>query len=107
MGYAQFSIRGAVGAYSIHLDIDCLGTSIACIYSTSDIYSTDGIYSIGASSSWIFYGPIRTAHMWNCQHQRRYDFSDHERARDARLRKIEKLYRDYKVKLHRGWLEHQ
>ncbi|KAG1327665.1 hypothetical protein COCNU_01G015990 [Cocos nucifera] len=37
--YAQFSIRAAVGAYSIHSGIDCLGTS------TDDIYSIDGIYS--------------------------------------------------------------
>ncbi|EHA8587294.1 hypothetical protein COCNU_scaffold001797G000010 [Cocos nucifera] len=116
-----------------------------------------------ASSSWIFCGPTRMAHMWNHQHQvmvqydmegtpvgeiawemhffsrvlvrrsdiipvepknwrlmdatirdwvweeiwRRYDFSDHERARDARLKKIEELYRGYKIKFHRGWLEHQ
>ncbi|EHA8591425.1 hypothetical protein COCNU_scaffold052174G000010 [Cocos nucifera] len=38
---------------------------------------------------------------------RRYDFFDHERARDTRLRKIGELYRSYKIKLHRGWLEHQ
>ena len=39
--------------------------------------------------------------------QRRYDFPDHERARDAQLRKIGVMYRNYKVKLHRGWLEHR
>ncbi|KAG1363585.1 hypothetical protein COCNU_11G004120 [Cocos nucifera] len=38
---------------------------------------------------------------------RRYDFFDHERARDARLRKIEELHQGYKVKLYRGWLEHR
>ncbi|EHA8588969.1 hypothetical protein COCNU_scaffold007449G000040 [Cocos nucifera] len=38
---------------------------------------------------------------------RRYDFFDHERAQDIRLRKIGDLYQSYKVKLHRGWLEHQ
>ncbi|EHA8587581.1 hypothetical protein COCNU_scaffold002650G000010 [Cocos nucifera] len=40
VGYVQFSIRGAIGVYFIHLDIDCSGT-----FST-DIYSIDGIYSI-------------------------------------------------------------
>ncbi|EHA8587982.1 hypothetical protein COCNU_scaffold003777G000010 [Cocos nucifera] len=61
VGYAQFSIQGA---YSIHLGIDCSGTS------TVGIYSTDGIYSTsGASSSWTFYGPTWMAHIWNCQHQ--------------------------------------
>ncbi|EHA8590433.1 putative ovule protein [Cocos nucifera] len=137
MDYMQFSIRGIVGAYSIHLSIDCSGTS------TVGIYSTDG-----ASFSWTFHGPIRMAHVWNCLHQvmvyydseersvgetaqemhsffgvlvgqsdiisieprdwrlmdatirnrvwediwRMYDFSDHERAQDARLKKIEELY---------------
>ncbi|KAG1362293.1 hypothetical protein COCNU_10G005120 [Cocos nucifera] len=38
---------------------------------------------------------------------KRYDFLDHERARDVRLRKIKKLYQSYKVKLHKRWLEHQ
>ncbi|EHA8586895.1 hypothetical protein COCNU_scaffold001126G000050 [Cocos nucifera] len=47
VGYVQFSIRGAVGAYSIHLSIGCSGTSTASIYSTDNIYSTSGIYSIG------------------------------------------------------------
>ncbi|EHA8589006.1 hypothetical protein COCNU_scaffold007518G000030 [Cocos nucifera] len=36
----------------------------------------------------------------------RYDFSDHERARDVRLKKFGELYRGYKVKLHKEWLEH-
>ncbi|KAG1327375.1 hypothetical protein COCNU_01G013090 [Cocos nucifera] len=48
MDYAQFSIQGAVGVYSIYLGIDCSGTSIDGIYSTNSIYSTDGIYSIGS-----------------------------------------------------------
>ncbi|EHA8587182.1 hypothetical protein COCNU_scaffold001528G000010 [Cocos nucifera] len=38
---------------------------------------------------------------------RRYGFFYHKRARDARLRKIGELYWVYKVKLYRGWLEHQ
>ncbi|EHA8587086.1 hypothetical protein COCNU_scaffold001404G000010 [Cocos nucifera] len=33
VGYVQFSIQGAIGAYSIHLDIDCSGTSTVGIYS--------------------------------------------------------------------------
>ncbi|KAG1333922.1 hypothetical protein COCNU_03G000410 [Cocos nucifera] len=45
-GYVQFSIRGAVGAYSVHLGISCSGTSTIGIYSTDGIYSTGGIYSI-------------------------------------------------------------
>ncbi|EHA8589596.1 hypothetical protein COCNU_scaffold011230G000010 [Cocos nucifera] len=40
-GYAQFGIRGAVKAYSIHLSIDYLGTSTIGIYSIDGIYSTD------------------------------------------------------------------
>ncbi|KAG1354922.1 hypothetical protein COCNU_07G010340 [Cocos nucifera] len=40
-GYVQFSIQGAIGAYSVYLDIDCSGTSTIGIYSTDDIYSTD------------------------------------------------------------------
>ncbi|EHA8590157.1 hypothetical protein COCNU_scaffold015648G000010 [Cocos nucifera] len=38
VGYAQFNIR-AVEAYSIHLSIGCLGTSITGIYSIGGIYS--------------------------------------------------------------------
>ncbi|KAG1365005.1 hypothetical protein COCNU_12G000050 [Cocos nucifera] len=45
VSYVQFSIRGAVGAYFVHLDIDCLRTSTASIYSIDGIYSTGGIYS--------------------------------------------------------------
>ncbi|EHA8591459.1 hypothetical protein COCNU_scaffold057056G000010 [Cocos nucifera] len=41
MGYVQFSIRGAIRAYSIHLGIDCSGTSTIGIYSTGGIYSID------------------------------------------------------------------
>ncbi|KAG1330985.1 hypothetical protein COCNU_02G009530 [Cocos nucifera] len=37
IGYVQFRIRRAVGAYSIHLDIDCSGIF------TIGIYSIDGI----------------------------------------------------------------
>ncbi|EHA8588601.1 hypothetical protein COCNU_scaffold005938G000010 [Cocos nucifera] len=33
MGYMQFSIRGAIGAYSIHLSIDCSRTFTIGIYS--------------------------------------------------------------------------
>ncbi|KAG1331001.1 hypothetical protein COCNU_02G009690 [Cocos nucifera] len=42
MGYTQFSIQGAIRAYSIHLDIGCSRTS------TGGIYFTDGIYSTGS-----------------------------------------------------------
>ena len=52
MGYAQFSIRGAVGAYSIHLGIGYLGTSTVGIYSTDNIYSTDSIYY--STDIWAF-----------------------------------------------------
>ncbi|KAG1330994.1 hypothetical protein COCNU_02G009630 [Cocos nucifera] len=45
MGYVQFSIQGAIGAYSIHLGISCSGTSTVGIYSTDNMYSIDGIYS--------------------------------------------------------------
>ncbi|EHA8588170.1 hypothetical protein COCNU_scaffold004286G000010 [Cocos nucifera] len=96
MDYAQFSIRGVVEVYSIHLNIDCSGTFI------DGIYSTDG-----ALSSQIFYDPTCMAHVWNRLHQRRYDLFDHERARDVRLKKIGELYWNYKVKLHKGWLEHR
>ncbi|KAG1355233.1 hypothetical protein COCNU_07G013450 [Cocos nucifera] len=88
VGYAQFSIREAVGAYFIHLNIGYLGTTTIGIYSISDIYST------GASSSWIFYGPTHVElpalgdGLLRCGGKRRYDFSDHKRARDVRLRKI-------------------
>ncbi|KAG1347083.1 hypothetical protein COCNU_06G009120 [Cocos nucifera] len=61
----------------------------------------------GASSNRTFHDPTHMAYVWNRQHQKRYDFFDYERARDARLKKIEELYRGYKVKLYRGWLEHQ
>ncbi|KAG1367034.1 hypothetical protein COCNU_13G008240 [Cocos nucifera] len=108
MGYAQFSIQGVVGAYSIHLSIGCSGTSTSSIYSTDDIYSIDGIYfTSSASSSRIFCSPTHMAHVWNCQHQKRYDFLDHERARDVRLKRIGELYQGYKVKLHKEWLEHR
>ncbi|EHA8590072.1 hypothetical protein COCNU_scaffold014671G000010 [Cocos nucifera] len=43
--YVQFSIRGAVGAYSIHFGIGCSEIFTASIYSIDDIYSIDGIYS--------------------------------------------------------------
>ncbi|KAG1338580.1 hypothetical protein COCNU_04G008860 [Cocos nucifera] len=45
--YVQFSIRRAVKAYSIHLDIGYSGTSTVGIYSIDGIYSTNGIYSTG------------------------------------------------------------
>ncbi|EHA8588535.1 hypothetical protein COCNU_scaffold005698G000010 [Cocos nucifera] len=114
MGYAQFNIRGAVGAYSIHFDIGCLGTSTIDIYSTSvstpsvastpliaeplpsSIFETHATMQASecALSNRTFHSPTHMAH-------RRYDFFDHKRARDVRLRKIVKLYQGYKVKLHR------
>ncbi|KAG1327647.1 hypothetical protein COCNU_01G015810 [Cocos nucifera] len=45
VGYGQFSIRGAVGAYSVHLSIDCLGIFTIGIYSISGNYSTDNYVS--------------------------------------------------------------
>ncbi|KAG1360640.1 hypothetical protein COCNU_09G001030 [Cocos nucifera] len=65
-----------------------------------------------ASSSQTFYGLTHMCGTTNIRDRvweeiwRRYDFSDHERARDVRLRKIKKLYWGYKIKLHRGWLKH-
>ncbi|KAG1359653.1 putative Serine/threonine-protein phosphatase PP1 [Cocos nucifera] len=58
VGYAQFSIRGAVRAYSVHLGIGYSGTFIVGIYSTD-----------GASSSQTFHGSTCMAHVWNRQHQ--------------------------------------
>ncbi|KAG1331570.1 hypothetical protein COCNU_02G015380 [Cocos nucifera] len=84
-GYAEFSIKEAVRAYSIDLHIDYSGTST--------VHHPVGYFVV--------------PHVWNRQHQRRYDFSDHERTRDARLKKIGELYRGYKVKIYRGWLEHR
>ncbi|KAG1362184.1 hypothetical protein COCNU_10G004030 [Cocos nucifera] len=46
VGYAQFSIRGAVEAYSIPFGIGCSGTSTASICSIDGIYSIGSIYSI-------------------------------------------------------------
>jgi hypothetical protein len=39
--------------------------------------------------------------------QRRYDFPDHERAREACLQRIGELYRHYRIRLHRWWVEHR
>ncbi|EHA8586784.1 hypothetical protein COCNU_scaffold000934G000030 [Cocos nucifera] len=41
VGYVQFSNRGAVRAYSIHLSIDCSEIFTVGIYSIDGIYSTD------------------------------------------------------------------
>ncbi|EHA8587555.1 Fatty acyl-CoA reductase 3 [Cocos nucifera] len=62
---------------------------------------------ISTSSSRIFFSPIRMPHVWNRQHQRRYNLSDYKRVRDARPMKIGKLYQCYKIKLHRGWFKHR
>ncbi|KAG1331704.1 hypothetical protein COCNU_02G016720 [Cocos nucifera] len=126
-GYARFSIRGAVEAYSVHLGIGYQGpppsastppmtSTPSTVFTPSIVESLPlPIFEIHATtqasecalSSQIFCGSIRMAHMWNRQYQRMYDFFDHERARDVRLKKIEELYWDYKVKLHREWLEHR
>ena len=46
VGYAQFSIRGAIGAYSIHLGINCLEISTAGI-----TLSMTSIPSVASTSS--------------------------------------------------------
>ncbi|KAG1366883.1 hypothetical protein COCNU_13G006730 [Cocos nucifera] len=62
-----------------------LSSSISKTHATTQTFEC-------ASSSWIFRSPTHMTHVWNCQHQRSYDFPNHERARDARLRKIRELY---------------
>ncbi|KAG1334155.1 hypothetical protein COCNU_03G002740 [Cocos nucifera] len=80
------------------------------------------LHNPSASSNRIFHDPTCMSYVWNCLHQimmeydqeerpveeaRRYDFPNHERTRDIRLKKIGELYRNYKIKLHKGWLKHR